>query len=309
MTEDIPLMEGSQQAEEAVSAARVPSIQWFPGHMAKTRRLMEENLKLVDAVVEVLDARIPYSSRNPEIQRIVGDKPKIVALNRADIADPEVTRRWADYFTSKGCRVVITDCRSGQGVNGVLTAARGVLAEMLKRRADKGAINYSVRLMIVGVPNVGKSSLINRLAGSKKAKVEDRPGVTRSKQWVPLSKDAELLDMPGVLWPKFEDPEVGEKLAFTGAVKDNVMDLEALAARLLLKLREIAPLIISDTLKLKLSGNEEGWEMLESLGRRRGMLVSGGEVDTERAAIRLLDEFRGGKLGRITLEVPEALKI
>lgn len=309
MAEEMPLMESEPQEDGKLPGAGIPSIQWFPGHMAKTRRLMEENLKLVDAVVEVLDARIPYSSQNPEIQRIVGDKPKIVALNRADMADPQITKRWASYFSNKGWRVVITDCRSGQGVNSVLTAARDVLSDLLKRRADKGAINYSVRLMIVGVPNVGKSSLINRLAGSKKAKVEDRPGVTRGKQWVPLSKDAELLDMPGVLWPKFEDPEVGEKLAFTGAVKDDVMDLEALAARFLIKLRDITPSVLADTLKLKLSGTEEGWEILEALGRRRGMLIPGGEVDTERAAIRILDEFRGGKLGRITLEVPEALEI
>lgn len=280
------------------------TIQWFPGHMAKTRRLMTENLKLVDAVVEVTDARIPRSSRNPEMDSLVGRKPRIVVLNKCDAADDAVTSRWIESYKNSGVFAVATDCRSGKNVSRILPTVKSVLADDIKRWSEKGMTGRSIRLMIVGIPNVGKSSLINRLAGSKRAKVEDRPGVTKGKQWVSVSSDIELLDMPGVLWPKFEDKDVGLSLAFTGAVKDDIMDMESLACEFITRLKSINSGVLKQRYNVDISEDMTSYEVLQAIGRRRGFLVSGGEINTERAAIILMDEFRSGKLGRISLELP-----
>ena len=286
--------------------SEVSHVQWFPGHMAKTRRIMASNLKLVDAVVEITDARIPFSSRNPEMKRIVGSKPRLVLLNKADSADPEVTAMWLDYYAKQGITALATDCRSGKNVSKFYGKLKELLKDDIEKWNAKGMSGRPIRIMIVGIPNVGKSSFINRLAGSRLAKVEDRPGVTRGKQWVKLDEGFELLDMPGVLWPKFEDKIVGEKLAFTGAVRDQVVDTEGLAARLLLLLRDSYPDAIKTRYKLDVDISElQGYEMLEFIGRKRGMLISGGEIDTLRAAETVLDEFRGGILGKITLDRTE----
>lgn len=283
--------------------AEMASIQWFPGHMTKTRRMIQSSLSLVDGVVEVLDARIPFSSRNPEMDKLVKDKPRMLLLNKSDMADDSSTEKWIDYYKSKGFTVLKTDCKSGNGLKGFLPAVKGnMLKQLIEKRRGKGIEGAPIRLMIVGIPNVGKSSFINRKAKSKKAKVEDRPGVTRNKQWIKFGGNVELLDMPGVLWPKFEDQGVARKLAFTGAVKDDILDIEALAAFLLENLSVNYPEAVSERYKIDKSG--DGFELLSELGRKRGMLVSGGEVNTERAAITLLDEFRSGKLGKITLELP-----
>lgn len=284
--------------------AEMASIQWFPGHMAKTRRLIQSNLSLVDGVVEILDARIPMSSRNPEMDKLVRNKPKMLLLNKSDMADDEATSRWTSFYKTKGFTVLKADCKSGNGLKNFLPAVKnGMLKELMDRRREKGIEGAPLRLMIVGIPNVGKSSFINRMSKSKKAKVEDRPGVTRSKQWIKFGENVEMLDMPGVLWPKFEDQDAARKLAFTGAVKDDILDVEALASFLLENLAANCPGAIAGRYKIETDG--EGFELLERLGRKRGMLVSGGEVNTERAAIALLDEFRSGKLGKITLELPE----
>ena len=294
--------------------SEVSNIQWFPGHMAKTRRIMQSNLKLVDVVVEIIDARIPSSSRNPEMDRLVGGKPRVVLLNKADSADETVTSMWIDYYKRKGIAALATDCRSGKNVNKFHSLLREIMADDIAVWEAKGMKGRPVRAMIVGIPNVGKSSFINRIAGSKRAKVEDRPGVTRGKQWINLDGDLELLDMPGVLWPKFEDKLVGERLAFTGAVKDDIMDLEYLACRLLEFLNVTYPDAVPERYGIRTDdippndedtiGCVQGFEMLERIGRKRGFLISGGEINTERAAITVLDEFRSGKLGRITLERP-----
>lgn len=290
-------------------------VQWFPGHMAKTRRIMQSNLKLVDVVVEITDARIPYSSRNHEMDRLVGSKPRLLLLNKADSADEAVTSQWIDYYKKKGITAVATDCRSGKNINKFKSALKELMAEQVKTWEAKGMHGRPIRMMIVGIPNVGKSSFINRLAGSKRAKVEDRPGVTRGKQWVTLDDNTELLDMPGVLWPKFEDKTVGERLAFTGAVKDNILDTEYLACRLLELLCEEYPEMLVGRYNISLedlpenddmtAGCLKGFELLERIGRKRGFLISGGEINTERAAAAVLDEFRAGKLGRISLERPQ----
>lgn len=284
----------------------VPSIQWFPGHMTKTKRLIAENLKLVDMVLEITDARIPQSSRNPELDKWVEAKPRMLLLNKSDTADPEVTRRWLAYYKAQGIPAIACDCKSGTGVNLFLPALKEALKELLARREAKGMAGRMTRVMVVGVPNVGKSSFINRMAGGKRAKVEDRPGVTRGKQWVSLTSDIDLLDMPGVLWPKFEDPLVGERLAFTGAVKDDVLDMELLAARLLQNLSGLYKERLIERFKLSPEevATENGLFLLEAVGKKRGMLISGGEVNLERAAITVIDEYRGGKLGRISLEAP-----
>lgn len=284
-------------------------IQWFPGHMAKTRRLMKENLPLVDVVVEITDARVPFSSRNPEMKSLVGSKPRVVILNKCDTADEAITQEWIEHYKSKGINAIATDCRSGRGLNKLAPVVREVLKNELEKRARKGMEGKPIRMMIVGIPNVGKSSFINRIAGGKRAKVEDRPGVTRGKQWVTLDKGIDMLDMPGVLWPKFEDKTVGEHLAFTGAVKDDILDIETLAARLADVLNHEAHKQLCERYKLT---DEETFEiepfaLLELIGAKRGMKISGGEIDTERAASMLLDEFRGGKIGRITLERPNEL--
>ena len=284
-------------------------IQWFPGHMAKTRRLMKENLPLVDVVVEITDARVPFSSRNPEMKSLVGGKPRVVVLNKCDMADEAITQEWIEYYKSNGIRALATDCRSGRGLNKLAPLVREVLKAELEKRAKKGMEGKPIRMMIVGIPNVGKSSFINRIAGSKKAKVENRPGVTMHRQWVTTNIGLELIDMPGVLWPKFEDKTVGEHLAFTGAVKDDILDIETLAARLADVLNHEAHKLLCERYKLtdEETADIEPYDLLELIGAKRGMKISGGEVNTERAAAMLLDEFRGGKIGRITLERPNEL--
>lgn len=278
------------------------NIQWYPGHMTKTRRMLEEELSSVDAVCEVVDARIPAASRNPDIDAIAGRLPRLIALNRVDQADPAATARWRAFFESRGYSVIETDSRSGAGVKAFAPAARSLLREKLERYAAKGQTR-ALKLMIVGVPNVGKSSLINRLSGKKSAKTENRPGVTRTKQWIPVSDNILLLDTPGILWPKFDDEQTGLLLAFTGAIRDDIMDMETLAWRLMQTLTQAAPQAVTGRYGITLTG--DAWEDVQACARRRGFLISGGEADTERMARVLLDEYRSGRLGRITLELPE----
>jgi len=282
------------------------NIQWYPGHMTKTRRQIEADLKLVDAVCEIVDARIPVASRNPDIDSICGNKPRIIVLNRMDLADPEATKRWSDYFKNKGMAVVVTDCKSRKGINSFQPAARSVLKEKIQRDAAKG-MNRPLRIMIVGIPNVGKSTLINQISGRKGAKAENRPGVTRGKQWVTVDSSLLLLDTPGILWPKFEDPEVGMMLAYTGAVKDGILDIEELACRLISLLHLRYPQALKERYGIEAEQGTPGYELLELAGRKRGYLISGGEVNTERMAKVLVDEYRNGKLGRFTLEEPEVV--
>ena len=281
-----------------------PTIQWFPGHMKKTERLIEKNLPYVDVVVELIDARVPYSSRNPMLGRLIGNKPRVVLLNKCDMADPNVTAKWLRWFQRQGIPAMAIDCRTGKNIKKFQPFVREVLKETIERRANKGMVGRIVRVMVVGVPNVGKSTFINKLAGAKRAKAEDRPGVTRGKQWVHIENDVDLLDMPGVLWPKFEDPQVGVHLAFTGAIKDDVIDLEYLAMQLLEYLAQHYPERLKERFKLEDTSDMEAFERLEAVGRKRGMLISGGEVNTERAAIVTLDEYRSGKLGCISWEEP-----
>ena len=283
------------------------NIQWYPGHMTKTRRQMESDVKLVDLVAEVVDARIPISSRNPDIDTMVGSRPRLIIFNRADQADPAMSACWMSWFQGKGFGVLETDAKSGKGVGTFSAAAKKVLAEQMAAWRAKGQVGRPIRAMVVGVPNVGKSTFINKVARRKSAKAGDRPGVTRGKQWVSVDAGLELLDTPGILWPKFEDETTGLHLAFTGAVKDEVTDVEGLACALLELLRDRYPKALEDRYKLAEPEGVQGWELLERCARKRGMLVSGGEADTERMAKVLLDEFRGGKLGRFTLERPEDL--
>ncbi|MDY3986036.1 ribosome biogenesis GTPase YlqF [Dysosmobacter sp.] len=289
------------------------NIQWYPGHMTKTRRMIAEQIKNVDAVCEILDARIPLSSQNPDVDELTAGKPRLVVLNRVDQADPEATRQWAAHFRAKGYAVLESDAKGGQGTAKFAGAVRELLADKLRAYAEKGMAGRVVRVMILGIPNVGKSTFINKVAGRKTAKTEDRPGVTRSKQWVPIDKGLELLDTPGILWPKFEDQSVGLNLAYTGAVKDDILDVETLGCHLMTYLGEKYPEALKAGYKLSAlpaRGDGEndvayGYRLLEAAGRKRGFLISGGDVDTERMAKILLDEFRGGKLGRFTLELPE----
>ena len=281
------------------------NIQWYPGHMTKTRRQMENDVKLVDLVAEVVDARIPISSRNPDIDAMVGERPRLVIFNRTDQADPAMTARWLACFKENGFGVLETDAKSGKGVNQFSTAAKSVLRDKLAAWKAKGQVGRPIRAMVVGVPNVGKSTFINKVARRKSAKASDRPGVTRGKQWVSVDASLELLDTPGILWPKFEDETTGLHLAFTGAVKDEVTDVEGLACALLELLRDRYPKALEERYKMTDMEGLQGWELLEDCARKRGMLVSGGETDSERMAKVLLDEFRGGKLGRFTLETPE----
>ena len=281
------------------------NIQWYPGHMTKTRRQIEADLKQVDAVCEIVDARIPMSSRNPDIDSICGSKPRIMVLNRMDLADPEATKRWAEYFKAKGMAVVATDCKSRKGINGFEPAVRSVLKEKLQRDAAKG-MHRPMRVMIVGIPNVGKSTLINQISGRKGARAENRPGVTRGKQWVTVNPGLLLLDTPGILWPKFDDPQVGMMLAYTGAVKDGILDIEELACFLIRLLHQRYPEALKERYGIDTQEDLPGWELLELAGRKRGFLVSGGEINTERMAKVLVDEYRSGKLGCFTLEEPEA---
>ena len=290
------------------------NIQWYPGHMTKTRRMIAEQLKNVDAVCEILDARIPISSRNPDVDELTAGKPRLVVLNRVDQADRSSTDRWAAYFRGKGYAVLESDAKSGQGTARFAGAVRELLAGKIRAYEEKGQ-NRVLRVMILGIPNVGKSTFINKIAGRKTAKTEDRPGVTRSKQWVPIDRNLELLDTPGILWPKFEDQSVGLNLAYTGAVKDDILDTETLGCHLMAYLGDHYPDALSAAYKLpgipvrEPEENDVAWgyRLLAAAGRKRGFLISGGEVDTERMAKILLDEFRSGKLGRFTLELPEDL--
>ena len=280
------------------------TIQWFPGHMTKTKRQIEKSLKLVDVAAEIIDARIPVSSRNPVLNGLIQTKPRVILMNKCDMADPVQTGRWIDYYKTQGIPAIAIDCRTGKGLNGFVPLVKDVLSDRIASWEAKGMVGRQIRVMIVGIPNVGKSSLINRLAKNSKANVEDRPGVTRSNQWFTIGKGFELLDTPGVLWPKFEDKAVGERLAFTGAVKDEVIDTEHLASRLLEVLSGSYPRELKARYKLDDTdiADLKGYEMLEVIGRKRGMLISGGEIDLERASIMILDEFRSAKLGKITLE-------
>lgn len=280
------------------------TVQWFPGHMAKTRRIIKESLNLVDGVVELVDARIPYSSSNPELDQIVKNKPRIVLLNKCDIADSNATSMWMNYYKSKNVYALPVDCRTGKGLNQFIPTVKKALAKTIERNEAKGMSGKALRLMVVGIPNTGKSSFINRMAGNSKAKVADKAGVTRQQQWFAVGNGIELLDTPGVLWPKFDDPEVGDKLAFTGAVKDEVTDLETLSCRLLETLSKTRPQAITQRYKIESIDNLQGWEILEMIGKKRGFLIKGGEINYERTAVMLCDEFRGGKLGKITLELP-----
>lgn len=280
------------------------NIQWYPGHMTKTRRQIEADLKQVDAVCEIVDARIPMSSRNPDIDSICGSKPRIIVLNRMDLADPNATKKWSAYFKNKDMAVLATDCKSRKGISDFTPAARIACAEKLERDAKRG-MNRPLRVMVVGIPNVGKSTLINQISGRKGAKAENRPGVTRGKQWVTVDSGLQLLDTPGILWPKFEDPEVGMMLAYTGAVKEGVIDVEELSCRLMELLHKYYPQTLLDRYKVEAPEGTPGWELVELAGKKRGYLISGGEVNTERMSKVLLDEFRSGKLGKFTLEMPE----
>ncbi len=280
------------------------NIQWYPGHMTKTRRQIEADLKLVDAVCEIVDARIPISSRNPDIDAICGNKPRIIVLNRMDLADNDATKRWMQYFRSKGFAAVATDCKTKKGIANFEPAVRSVLKEKIERNAAKG-MHKPLKVMVVGIPNVGKSTLINQISGRKGAKAENRPGVTRGKQWVNVDSGLLLLDTPGILWPKFEDPNVGMMLAYTGAVKEGVIDVEELAARLMELMLKFYPQTLKDRYKVEAEQGTPGYMLLEEAGRKRGYLLSRGEIHTERMAKVLLDEYRSGKLGHFTLEVPE----
>lgn len=284
---------------------QVDNLSWFPGHMTKTRRMITAEIKNMDAVCEILDARIPLSSRNPDVDELTAGKPRLVVLNRVDQADPGETRRWAAYFRGKGYAVLEANAKGGAGTAQFAAAVRELLRDKLAAWADRGQVGRTVRVMVLGIPNVGKSTFINKVAHRKAARAEDRPGVTRSKQWVPVDSTLELLDTPGILWPRFDDPEVGKRLAFTGAIKDDVVDMEELACYLMDYLgRRYAP-VLAERYKIEVEPEDSGYDLLEKAGRKRGFLMRGAQVDTQRMARVLLDEFRGGKLGRFTLETVE----
>ncbi len=284
---------------------QVDNLSWFPGHMTKTRRMITAEIKNMDAVCEILDARIPLSSRNPDVDELTAGKPRLVVLNRVDQADPGETRRWAAYFRGKGYAVLEANAKGGAGTAQFAAAVRELLRDKLAAWAQRGQAGRTVRVMVLGIPNVGKSTFINKVAHRKTARAEDRPGVTRSKQWVPVDSTLELLDTPGILWPRFDDPEVGKRLAFTGAIKDDVVDMEELACCLMDYLsRRYAP-VLAERYKIEVEPEDSGYDLLEKAGRKRGFLMRGAQVDTQRMARVLLDEFRGGKLGRFTLETVE----
>ena len=287
--------------------SEMQTIQWFPGHMTKTKRQIQSSLKLVDAVAEIIDARIPVSSRNPDLAKLVQNKPRVILLNKCDMANQTATKMWIDYFKKQNLVDIPVDCKSGRGLDKFAPAVNTVMSHKIARLKEKGMVNPTIRIMIVGIPNVGKSSFINKMVKKNRAKVEDRPGVTRGNQWYTIAKNLEMLDTPGVLWPKFDDKTVGEHLAFTGAVKDQILDIELLAVRLLDFIKELKPADFITRFKLENEDieNIDSYELLKMIGKKRGMLVSGGEIDTERAAIMLLDEFRSAKLGRITVEMPQ----
>ena len=281
-------------------------IQWFPGHMAKTKRLMRECISDIDVIIELLDARIPYSSKNPDIESIISGKPRITVFTKSSLANPNVTKKWVEHYENNGTPAVVIDSTTGQGIDSLESAVKTLLKEKIDRYESKGMSGRKLKAMIVGIPNVGKSSLINKIAGSKKAKVEDRPGVTLDKQWVPTKIGFDLLDMPGVLWPKFEDQRVGENLAITGAIRDQILDIEELAMILCGRLVEVAENEFITRYKLTKDEIEglDSYDLFELVGRKRGFLVSGGEINHRRTAEMLLDEFRGGIIGRISLEKP-----
>ena len=287
--------------------SEMQTIQWFPGHMTKTKRQIQSSLKLVDAVAEIIDARIPVSSRNPDLAKLVQNKPRVILLNKCDMANQTATKMWIDYFKKQNLVAIPVDCKSGRGLDKFAPAVNTVMSHKIARLKEKGMVNPTIRIMIVGIPNVGKSSFINKMVKKNRAKVEDRPGVTRGNQWYTIAKNLEMLDTPGVLWPKFDDKTVGEHLAFTGAVKVQILDIELLAVRLLDFIKELKPADFITRFKLENEDieNINSYELLKMIGKKRGMLVSGGEIDTERAAIMLLDEFRSAKLGRITVEMPQ----
>lgn len=287
--------------------SEMQTIQWFPGHMTKTKRQIQSSLKLVDAVAEIIDARIPVSSRNPDLAKLVQNKPRVILLNKCDMANQTATKMWIDYFKKQNLVAIPVDCKSVRGLDKFAPAVNTVMSHKIARLKEKGMVNPTIRIMIVGIPNVGKSSFINKMVKKNRAKVEDRPGVTRGNQWYTIAKNLEMLDTPGVLWPKFDDKTVGEHLAFTGAVKDQILDIELLAVRLLDFIKELKPADFITRFKLENEDieNIDSYELLKMIGKKRGMLVSGGEIDTERAAIMLLDEFRSAKLGRITVEMPQ----
>ena len=287
--------------------SEMQTIQWFPGHMTKTKRQIQSSLKLVDAVAEIIDARIPVISRNPDLAKLVQNKPRVILLNKCDMANQTATKMWIDYFKKQNLVAIPVDCKSGRGLDKFAPAVNTVMSHKIARLKEKGMVNPTIRIMIVGIPNVGKSSFINKMVKKNRAKVEDRPGVTRGNQWYTIAKNLEMLDTPGVLWPKFDDKTVGEHLAFTGAVKDQILDIELLAVRLLDFIKELKPADFITRFKLENEDieNIDSYELLKMIGKKRGMLVSGGEIDTERAAIMLLDEFRSAKLGRITVEMPQ----
>ena len=285
--------------------SEMQNIQWFPGHMTKTKRQIQASLKLVDAVAEIIDARIPVSSRNPDLDKLIQNKPRVILMNKCDMANRTATKMWIDHYAKQGVTALAIDCKSGRNLNRFPAAVDTVMRERIERLKAKGMKNPTMRIMVVGIPNVGKSSFINKIAKQNRAKVEDRPGVTRGNQWFTISKNLEMLDTPGVLWPRFDDKTVGEHLAFTGAVKDQVVDIELLAVRLLDFLKKLKPQEF--VARFKLDDAElcaDSYDLLKIIGKKRGMLVSGGEIDTERAAIMLLDEFRAAKLGCITDEMP-----
>ena len=281
------------------------NIQWFPGHMTKAQRMIEENLKLVDAVCEILDARIPRSSRNPDIDRLAGDKPRLVILNRCDLADPAITARWRKHFEAQGLAILETDAKTGKGVNAFAPAIRRLLADKIKEYEAKGQVGRPLRVMILGIPNVGKSTFINKVAGRKAAIAGDKPGVTRGKQWINIDAGLDLLDTPGILWPKFDSQEVGEMLAITNAIKADVLDKETLGANFMLRLRQMYPQAIVDRYKFQPDPEMNGFELLEQAAKKRGFLLSRGEYDIERMANTLLGEYHDGKLGRLSLEAPD----
>ncbi len=285
----------------------IKSIQWFPGHMTKTKRKIESQLKLIDAVAVLLDARVPYSSCNPDLRSVINNKPRIAVLNKCDMADPKETKKWINLFKEKGIASIALDCKTGKGLNTFIPAVKNLLSDKIRTWNEKGMTGKTIKVMVVGIPNVGKSSFINRMSKQNRAKVEDRPGVTRGNQWFTIGKGFDLLDTPGVLWPKFDDPKVGERLAFIGSVKDNILDTEHLSGRLLEYLRDnyAEPLCMRYKLNKDDITDLQGYEILEMIGKKRGMLVSGGETDTERAAATVLDEFRGAVLGRLTLDKAE----
>ena len=287
---------------------QLESLSWFPGHMTKTRRMVASEIGSMDAVCEIIDARIPRASRNPDLDELTAGKPRIVVLNRVDQADPKATKQWAAWFRAQGYAVLEVDAKSGAGVKQFAPAVRTLLADKLRAYEEKGQVGRVLRVMVLGIPNVGKSTFINKVSGRKTAKAEDRPGVTRGKQWVNVDGGLLLLDTPGILWPKFDDPEVGMRLAYTGAVKEDVIDTETLACHFIALLAKYYPQTLSERYKLEAPEGADGYDLLQLAGKKRGYLVSGGEVNTERMAKALMDDYRSGKLGKLTLESPEDMQ-